>query len=79
MYRAMEPHVKAEKFNWKRLVISISAVIVYGISDEFHQGFVPGRTVDVMDAIADSIGGILSASVIFLLSRWRSRKMAASS
>ena len=29
---------------------------LYGISDEFHQYFVPGRSSDILDVVADSIG-----------------------
>jgi VanZ family protein len=30
---------------------------VYGVTDEYHQRFVPGRTADVADAVADAAGG----------------------
>ncbi|MCK5081916.1 MAG: VanZ family protein, partial [Candidatus Omnitrophica bacterium] len=29
----------------------------YGISDEIHQSFVPGRNAGIIDIIADTIGG----------------------
>jgi VanZ family protein len=74
VYRALEPKVRPEGFDWRRLAIAISAVILYGLSDEFHQGFVPGRTVDVLDALADSLGGVLSAVIIW--SNYR-RKLSA--
>lgn len=32
---------------------------LYGLSDEIHQSFVPGRTADVYDWIADVIGILL--------------------
>jgi VanZ family protein len=35
--------------------------LVYGISDEFHQYFVDGRTAEIGDVIADLIGGLLGA------------------
>jgi VanZ family protein len=66
VYRALEPKVTPAGFDWRRLVIAISAVILYGISDEFHQVFVPGRTVDAFDALADSLGGVSSALFIWL-------------
>jgi VanZ family protein len=28
----------------------------YGVSDELHQAFVPGRSADVADAVADALG-----------------------
>ena len=39
--------------------ISLAATafaIIYAISDEFHQSFVPGRVADIFDLTADSIG-----------------------
>lgn len=66
VYRALEPRQIAEKIEWSRLLIATSAVIVYGVIDEIHQGFVPGRTVDLLDALADAVGGLLAALVIYL-------------
>ena len=42
---------------------------LYGISDEFHQSFVPGRTPDVVDWIADTSGALLAALLLARLSR----------
>lgn len=36
---------------------------LYGISDEFHQAFVPGRFSDIYDIIADSIGALIGALI----------------
>ncbi len=30
--------------------------VAYGVSDEFHQSFVPGRSPDVADVLADAAG-----------------------
>jgi VanZ family protein len=32
------------------------AVILWGISDEFHQSFVPGRDSSAWDVLADAVG-----------------------
>jgi VanZ family protein len=32
----------------------------YGASDELHQWFVPGRTADVFDWLADATGGTIA-------------------
>ena len=32
---------------------------LYGVSDEFHQSFVPNRSPDVFDVMADSAGAVL--------------------
>jgi VanZ family protein len=36
---------------------------LYGGTDEFHQSFVPGRTADVLDWVADTLGVALGASL----------------
>jgi len=33
--------------------------ILYGISDELHQAFVPSRMPDILDLLADTIGAVL--------------------
>jgi VanZ family protein len=41
-----------------------AAVVIaaaYGVSDEFHQSFVPMRSVEAMDVIADTVGAALAA------------------
>jgi VanZ family protein len=68
VYRALQPIGSRNKFNWSRICISVAVVVLYGITDEFHQHFVPGRTVDIMDAFADTLGGILSAFVVYFAS-----------
>ena len=42
----------------------ILIALLYGISDEFHQKFVPGRTPDIMDLINDLIGALVAVLVI---------------
>ena len=44
-------------------------VTLYGNSDEFHQYFVPGRSTESLDALADGIGGILGAWAMFYVAR----------
>ena len=39
---------------------------LYGISDEFHQSFVPGRVMDGIDIIADAAGGSVFSIVRYL-------------
>jgi VanZ family protein len=42
------------------IVIAWLMVTIYGASDEFHQSFVPGRTPDLRDLVADSAGAALA-------------------
>lgn len=52
------------------------AMMLYGISDEFHQHFVPGRFVDAYDVLADATGGLLGAWTMYYLSRVLARRSA---
>lgn len=50
---------------WKKFPIRIALVVflltvLYGVSDEFHQSFTPGRFVSGYDLIADGIGAVLA-------------------
>ncbi|MFT3836061.1 MAG: VanZ family protein [Myxococcaceae bacterium] len=42
-------------------VIALALGALYGVSDEFHQYFVPGRSSDWRDALADTVGSTLGA------------------
>jgi VanZ family protein len=39
-----------------QLLVPIVFVALYGVFDEFHQSFVPGRSCDILDATADVFG-----------------------
>ena len=47
--------------------VSLAAVVAisffYGLSDEWHQSFVLGRSSSLADAIADTIGGTMGALI----------------
>ena len=46
--------------------------LAYGISDEIHQTFVPGRSCEIGDVVADVVGGF-AGGVLFTWAkgRWR--------
>ena len=49
----------------KNMYIAIIICIIYAISDEIHQLFVPGRSCQILDITIDSIGSTIG---IFILS-----------
>lgn len=53
--------------NLKLIAFTVLLVTCYGISDEFHQAFVPGRSVSGFDVLIDSLGGFFG-SLVF---QWR--------
>jgi VanZ family protein len=54
---------------------AMAITLLYAFSDEWHQSFVPGRDVEVMDLVADLLGALLSLSGLHL---WRRRGCYAS-
>lgn len=50
----------------------------YGVTDEYHQSFTPGRMVEVADAIADGVGGFAGAAAFVAFSRRLSTREAES-
>ena len=45
----------------------------YGVTDEYHQLFVPGRNFDVWDMVADACGSLVGASAVWAWSIIRRR------
>lgn len=50
---------------WKRRGISLASCILYAISDEFHQIFVPGRGPLLKDVLIDGSGAALGIMLYF--------------
>jgi VanZ family protein len=50
-----------------RVVVAVLAfAALYGLSDEFHQLFVPHREFDLKDMAADAAGGGIGAALLWL-------------
>ncbi len=52
--------------------------VLYGVSDEIHQSFVPGRSASAADVMVDAIGGvaglIFAEGLLWLIFRRRARQ-----
>jgi len=57
--------------HWFKL--SLLFAMLYALSDEFHQSFVPSRTASIHDSLIDSAGALIALTIIWL----RYRKPAA--
>jgi len=44
---------------------AIAIASLYGVTDECHQLFVPGRHFDVLDLVADTIGAVIGANAVW--------------
>jgi VanZ family protein len=63
---------RAVGVTWRTFMIAAVLSALYGVTDELHQRFVPGRTPDIMDVAADAIGacgGAALGGVLRLLRR----------
>jgi VanZ family protein len=49
--------------------LSLLIVIVYALSDEFHQSFVPSRTASIYDSMIDSLGGLTMLALLAVRQR----------
>jgi len=58
--------IRGKNENKKFIFIAIIIALVYGVSDEIHQLFVPGRACSFSDFLIDS-AGILFATFIYSL------------
>ncbi|SUZ97211.1 uncharacterized protein METZ01_LOCUS50065 [marine metagenome] len=61
----------------KTALASIFLTVAYGISDEWHQSFVPGRTPDSIDLIVDGVGAATVVGATWVWSIIRARRAHA--
>jgi VanZ family protein len=50
-------------------LLAIICAAIYGIADEFHQYFVPGRHTDPWDLVADVVGATIVVGLLYMLKR----------
>ena len=63
--------------NWQVWLI-VLLVGLYGIADEFHQHFVPGRDASIYDIAADMAGGVMGAWAMYFLVKTLLKKQVRS-
>lgn len=51
---------------WRRFLVVAGCVSLWGAFDEWHQQFIPSRSMELGDWIADSIGGIAGVTMFTL-------------
>jgi VanZ family protein len=59
-------------YGWRQIGPSVLIASLYGASDELHQYFVPGRSAEVADWVADTLGALVA--VLFAAWLFRSRR-----
>ncbi len=60
-WRALSPQREA---SWRYLGAAMVLTVLYGISDEIHQLYVPGRNGQVADVLFDTAGALAMALML---------------
>jgi VanZ family protein len=64
---------RADRVTFRRAAIAVALATAYGVTDEWHQFFVPGRSAEVADVVADAVGATLGVALAAALARLRTR------
>lgn len=75
---ALARSVRREGPLWALAAVAFALTVLYGVTDELHQAFVPGRTASQADILMDAAGALLgigAAALAGSLGRsWRTRR-----
>lgn len=63
-------------FTWKGAACIVLLCVLYGITDEWHQSFVPNRSPDVFDLRNDAIGASVACLLTLGYGRLRRRSIS---
>jgi VanZ family protein len=55
----LQPFLNTYNNKFAAVIIVVLLCLLFGISDEFHQSFIPGRSVSFWDVVADGFGAVL--------------------
>jgi hypothetical protein len=61
--------MRAFIFSWRKFLTALCCTFFFGISDEIHQSFVPGRYARVQDVVTDTVGAAIAIGAITSLRR----------
>lgn len=60
-----------DRAKWRLAAVAIVVATGWGVLDEFHQAFVPTRSPDLHDIVADILGSSAGAITLFIVVRLR--------
>jgi len=64
-------------FSFARMIAIVGLMAVWGVADETHQFWIPGRSMEAGDVAGDVIGATAGAAVASAVSGRRSRRRAS--
>lgn len=57
------------EMSFRLVPLALVLAVFYGVTDEFHQSFVPGRNPSLSDIAADAVGGLVGATAAAMAGR----------
>ncbi len=63
VFTALDPSTPIRR----RILLSVAVCSLYGVSDEFHQSFVPTRFPDPVDWLVDTAGAVIGSTGAHIL------------
>jgi len=72
-HRAIKFQDRYPLLSTNNLLLTVIITVVYGVIDELHQYFVPGREVSISDILADLLGSILYVAIASMKARRSAR------
>lgn len=61
---------------YKMIVTSVLIALLYAISDEIHQTFIPGRSGEIADVLIDTIAASVGVFAHYYIAKIRSARLA---
>jgi VanZ family protein len=74
LHHALGPLSRGQR---ARLALAWALAVLYAVSDEVHQSFVPGRTATPVDVVVDGVGALLGLALRMAARQWRATRAAA--
>lgn len=75
IFLALISFKEKDNFSGRLIFIAVALSVIYGISDEYHQGYVPGRFVSFADLMFDFLGSVIGAFLIVYFFNIRPNKL----
>jgi len=76
LFSSLDKNSRGDFARWQQAcLLGVIIAVGYGVTDEFHQYFIPGRHCSLSDVVSDTVGAILAYGVASLdylfLNRYR--------
>ncbi len=83
LYAVLGPLLLSTIWSWRastsyllsNALVAVCLGVAYGVLDEYHQSFVPGRSASALDVLVDSVGVVASVACLQSVTKVASRRL----